>query len=249
MLDEVSCHYGEFNEDHSFCQRTGQHMYYAIGGIVCQSLNHIGRNYCKLGKIIYAVNFHDVPHTDSRGIYHKTSNKSDWELQPDVWWQAKSRINVEQVPQSDVKFYENFTSGEWVSINKTRSVAVGCAVLPFEIDGDGTYEISMKTGELWWPRAERQNRTFSVLLNDIYIVKEFVVERYRESPLGMELAANFEILGNEKLLRLQGHPTKEISSVELRLEFCHSECTSEKLGFWVDRNWVLYGLSIIKFDK
>ncbi len=153
------------------------------------------------------------------------------------------------MPKADEGIYKSWASGSWANINKTtRSVAIGCAVLRFQVDGDGTYEISMKTGEVYWPRANNFNRTFSIMLNNEYIVKEFVVERYRLSPNGLELIQLFRIVDNGSALLLQGHPRRHIPQRNnLRLEFCHSTCESTAV-FVVDPNWVMYGLSIIKYD-
>lgn len=159
---------------------------------------------------------------------------------------------MKDVPEADVEIYKTWAGGDARHLKGVSdSLAMKCAVLLFQTYGDGYYEISMKTGEVHHRADRKNNRTFSILLNDIYIVREFVVEKYRTSPNGLELVANFRIFENKKLLELQGHPPKEIerSDGKLQLDICHSSCDSKKVGFRVDRNWVMYGLSIIKFTR
>lgn len=163
--------------------------------------------------------------------------------------EGSSNVDVKNVPENDVNIYKTWASGAWKNVNKSRSVELGCAILEFKPDGDGKYEISIKTGELYHKASRNENRTFSIILNDLYIVKEFTLERYRVSPNGLELNANFKISSNGDFFQLQGHVFKRVerSDKKLELEICHSNCGHGQSGFNVDRSWVMYGLSIVKF--
>ncbi len=254
MREKQGCSQYHFSQQDKFCQRKYKHIFYALSGNVCHSYDNktaTGQNqYCKIGTTIYAVNFGGNSHTDDRGIIHNKLNRSDWQVQPNLWVTNQSRFIVTDVPKQDIPIYRNWVSGAFYRLNKTRSVELGCAVLTFQTYGDGYYEISMKTGELYHNARQNLNRTMSVILNNMYIVKEFVIERYRKSPNGLELVANFRITQNNKLLELQGHPSKTVNlnSNKLQLEFCHSNCDLTSMGITVDRSWVMYGLSIVKFD-
>lgn len=233
-----------------FCQRKGSHVFYSLYGIVCNSKRSLER-FCSIERTIYAVNFNGTALKDSRGILHDKLKQSDWKVKPAVWVEGRSNIPVENVPKNDADIYTTWASGAWQSVNKSRSVELGCAVLEFEHSGNGHYEISMKTGELYYSAARNVNRTFSVTLNDLYIVKEFTLERYRVSPNGLELNVNFRILRSGDWLQIQGHSQKFIPGFvkKLKLEFCHSNCGADQLGFNLDRSWAMYGLSIVKFKE
>lgn len=248
----AACPTDAFGEN--FCQNKGDHIYYAISGLVCKSQDQ--NKWCLGERVVYAVNFAGPNLTDSRRIYYQDGTKklspSDWELIEDHWSYGPIKYNGPVgVPSLDRKLYEMFYVGlgynapRHLKENPSRS----CSKLHFKTYGDGLYEISIKTGELWW--ESDGYRTFSFLLNDMYIVREFQQEMYRERSLAIELVTNFRISQDNTMLELQGHPLKKIESADKKLTFevcfssCHNVITTK---YKVDRNWIMNALSIIKFN-
>lgn len=192
-------------------------------------------------------------HVDSRNINYTNGKEAekDWEVPSGFWLSGGNRYTtIPGIPSLDEELYKDFASGRsiWLS-RRSKDPKDYCAKRFFEIMEDGLYEISIKVGELWYKGSEAGGRLYSFLLNDLYIVREFYHEQYRPRPQGIEFVANFKIFKGRTMLTLQGHPSKKIPRTNNTLKFqaCYSLCHNELANkFRVDRNWVMYAVSIIK---
>lgn len=192
---------------------------------------------------MYAVNMNGIETVDSRNISYLRNYDS---TQPWVWVKkhdTTTRPYLGGVPSKDGYLYDHVFGGtDRLAQPLDRSK---CSYLLFRTEGDGFYEISIKGGEHWHPTNSSQNRTFSVILNDVYIVNEYQVKRHRDNPLGVELVANFRIHQKSQMFELQGHTCKRIERTDrkMKLEICYSTCDQK----YVDPNWSMVALSIVKF--
>lgn len=203
---------------------------------------------CTIKQQIYAVNFFGGNHTDSRSIFYQaeSSQKYQWALPSGHINKQSSPLPVAGVPKQDKELYNGYFSSVYHDIiNTNHGPRDYCHYLLFETAGDGLYEISLKVGEMHW---NKNIRMFSILLNDIYIVQEFLVQSYRDSPNGFELITNFKIFQNNTMIKRQGHPSEKLklNDRRLRYEICYSYCY--KRGYRkVDPNWITTAMSIVKF--
>lgn len=137
--------------------------------------------------------------TDSRNIkYQWYGGKSNFVDPSDIFREAKSNMVARDIPERDaflcLGYMWGHTSPAW---------PVLCTSLTLDLAGNGDYEMSFKTGELYLNRA----RVFSIQLNGQYVVDEIDLIAYRAVTLGLELNVNFKISQNETIIEIQGHPT------------------------------------------
>lgn len=226
-----------------FCRRGGEHIFYAVGGLVCNSISESGR--CDIENQVYAVKMGGNGTVDSRNIVYL---KEEDQAQPWVWHRpvdGEGNYKLIGIPEQDKLLYNPVKSGN--RRDASISNRAKCSYLFFQTTGDGFYEISIKGGETWYPPEKPGHRTFSFILNDIYIVREYHQQRQRFSPNGIELIANFQLHRNGQMLKLQGHPSKLVELIDNKLKFevCYSACPRPK----VDPNWIVAAVSIVKFKN
>lgn len=119
---------------------------------------------------------------------------------------------------------------------------VRCISLTLDLAGNGYYEISFKIGEFF----KIQLRTFSIQLNNQYVVNEIGPTAHRTYGYGVELNCNFEISQNETMIELQGHPiTSLLQQRKIKLVLCTSKCSYEA----DDLNFSFNAISVVKFVK
>lgn len=231
--------------NHNHCQRGGYYVFYAIGGVICNSYKPNDR--CTFEKVIYTLSS-TYKETDNKGIYYEKDIAFDkrWNISSKLWSaHYMSNYHENLVPVRDgtclVGNAQNLPSP-----NPTEKD--GCPTLLFEINGDGRYEIFLKLLDYKAnPEVAVYKRAFSVLLNDMYIAREFNPNDYRLFGQGIEFIANFRIFGNESMLELQGHPSITIKEKTLKLEICYSFCA--RMGYEADPNWIVNSVSILKFPR
>lgn len=157
-----------------------------------------------------------------------------------------SQFPITGVPKQDLYLYDAYLGSAFYKVANTHPGPRDyCSYLLFKTAGDGLYEIALKVGEMHWVT---NTRVYSVLIDDTYIVNEFVVQTHRKSPNGFELVINFKIFQNNTMLKLQGHPGEKIKRKDsrLRFEFCPSYCRES--GYQkIDVEWLSTAMSIVKF--
>lgn len=183
-------------------------------------------------------------HVDSRSISYLSRYDSalpwNWAWGHDT----DSQHEVTGIPDMDKFLYKRVVSGtHWNVPGKLDRSK--CSYLLFQTDGDGMYEMSFRVLEHFHKASLNVNRTYSILLNDVYIVNEYQVEQLRKSPEGVELVVNFRVYQKAQMFELHGHPGKTIEPRDknMKLEVCYSNCSTKI----VDPNWSLAALSIVKF--
>lgn len=238
--------------DHDHCRRGGWRFFYSIGGVICNA--YWQNDKCTFEKIVYATVFnYNRSVVDTKGITHEPDIEAykRWNVPQESWSHKQMEYIASWYPYQDRFLYNVSQSGNVLSlpsVNKTEKD--GCATLFFSILGDGRYEINIKMADAIYNNksvSKFYKRAFNVLLNDLYIAREFNPNVYRYVRESLELIVNFKVFENGKMFELQGHPSKVIQQQKFKLEMCYSFCA--RTGYKADPNWMMNSISIVKFAR
>ncbi len=191
---------------------------------------------------------------DSKGLIQEQEFEPwrRWNLSRDLWTQREVRVQARFVPTWDRELYKIQHGGNVSKLPTiNQSEKDGCATRLFDTFGNGSYQISLKLLDSLDPAVgPRYKRAYNMLLNGMYIAREFNPNDYTPRDHGIELLANFWIHENGRKVELEGYPptTVERPDKKLKLDICHSFCA--RIGYPdYDANWMMNAISIVKFAR
>lgn len=248
FLIEDKCAINMF--DQNFCQRKGDHVFYSVGGTLCNSQHQ--NNKCTIKKVVIATRFANGRSMDTKGLWYEPDLDpwKHWSLTSDLWIGRSSIVDAPFVPFWDKLLYREHAEGNFIKLPTVdKTDRDGCAIFSDTLE-DGSYEISIKLlDHLNYNLSAPYKRYFNVILNGIYIAREFNPNSYRQRGYGVELVVNFQISNASRILVVQGYPKSFVNRErKLNLEICYSFCA--RIGYvTADPNWMMNSISIVKFAR
>lgn len=208
--------------------------FYNRGGVLCYNKAYSSGD-CQITDILQSINMHGGRYEkDSRGIHYKSQR----DVPPvDRYDTVRGRAvgKVIGVPKSD---HELYTSYIYANSAGNHTDANNCVWWNIPVKRDGLYEISIKAAEFYY--KTHGSRTFSVKINDDYVLEELDLLGLANNGVGVDIIINFEVTNHGNVLHLRGFPLKSFHG-KLKLEFCFGNCKTES------KAWMLGAFYVVRF--